>query len=161
MMRVTPAGRRLMQEFEGLRLLAYLDTGGIATIGYGTTRYPPWHFEGRRVRMGDVCTRELADEFMAFDLTATELEVDRLTVDGIKPCQFDALCSLVYNIGVDAYRKSTIREWVNRDPNDPNIRGQFMRWIYDNGVIVPGLRNRRKAEADFYFQTTPHQDLAA
>jgi lysozyme len=159
-MKVTAEGRKLIQSFEGLRVLAYLDTGGIPTIGYGTTRYPPWHLEGRRVLMGDVCTPDMADLFMSWDLEGTERAVDGLTTDGLNHCQFDALCSLVYNIGQNAYRTSTIREWVNRDPNDPNIRGQFMRWVYDNGAIVPGLRNRRKAEADFYF-AVPQQDLAA
>lgn len=160
-MKVTEGGRRLMQHFEGLRLLAYQDTGGVWTIGYGTVRYPPWHLSGRRVRQGDVCTREQADLFFAHDLVGTEAAVDGLTVDTVTPRQFDALCSLTYNIGPDAYRRSTLRRLVNANPRDPAIREQFLRWIYDNGVIAPGLRNRRLAEVAWYFGDDPPDQVAA
>ena len=35
-MNASPAGRRLIQRLEGLRLTAYLDTAGVPTIGWGT-----------------------------------------------------------------------------------------------------------------------------
>lgn len=150
-MRVTPAGIALLHEGEGCRLLAYLDTGGVWTIGWGTTRYPPWHLEGRRVRQGDMCTPEQADLFFRHDLAATEDAVDALTVDTIAPAHFDALVSFAYNVGVSAYRGSTLRRLVNAHPAEPSIRYQFMRWHYDNGQPVRGLWNRRHREADHYF----------
>jgi lysozyme len=154
-MRVTPAGIALLHDFEGLRLEAYDDNGnaagGVWTIGRGTTRYPPWHLGGRRVRMGDACTLELADLFFRHDLMPKEDAVDALTRDDILPRQFNALVSFTYNTGEGAYRDSTLRRLVNADPNNPAIRGQFMRWHYQAGEPVFGLWRRRHRESDHYF----------
>jgi len=150
MIHVTPEGRSMIAGFEGLRLLAYLDTGGVWTIGYGTTRYPPWQLEGRRVLRGDVCTGQQADEWLAYDLRNAEAETDALTIDSITPFQFDGLTSLVYNCGAGSYRTSLLRRLVNANPNDAGVRGQFMRWHFDNGKPIEGLWRRRHHEADHY-----------
>jgi lysozyme len=91
--------------------------------------------------------------FYAHDLEATERAVDALTVDHITPRQFDALVSLVYNIGADAYRGSTVRRYVNVDPTAKKIRTAFMMWHWDEGSPIKGLWNRRHREADYYFGT--------
>jgi lysozyme len=103
------------------------------------------------VLRGDACTREEADLFFAHDLRRTEEAVDALTTDAVAPHQFDALVSLVYNIGESAYRGSTVRRRVNANPNDPMIRDAFMMWHKDNGEPVRGLWRRRHREADMYF----------
>lgn len=150
-MKFSLAGIALIHRWESCRLAAYDDNGnaagGVWTIGWGTTKYP----DGRRVQAGDTCTQAQADQWFQFDLSRTEFEVDALTRDDLKPAQFDALVSLAYNIGVGAYRGSTLRRMVNVNPNDPRIGGQFLRWVFDNGVLVAGLRNRRQAEADHYY----------
>lgn len=147
---MTPEGLALLEEFEGCRLLAYLDTGGVFTIGVGTTRYPPWHLDGRKVRQGDVCTRAQALDFLRYDLTRFEQAVDALTVDGLWPRQADALAMLVYNIGETGYRGSTVRRLVNANPDDPAIRPAWMLWHKDNGQPINGLWRRRWREADHY-----------
>ena len=141
------AGIALIQEFEKCRLKAYLDGGGVWTIGWGTTRYP----DGRRVKQGDVCTQAQADAWMRADVASTEYAVDALTADTISQKQFDALVSLTYNIGTGGYKGSTLRRRVNINPNDPRIRPALMAWHYDNGKPIFGLWRRRHKEADFYF----------
>lgn len=150
---MTPEGLALLEEFEDCRLLAYLDTGGVWTVGVGTTRYPPWH-EFRpngRVQQGDVCTRAQAMSFLQYDLERFEKAVDALTIDGLAARQKDALACLVYNIGEKGYAGSTVRRLVNANPNDPMIRGAFMMWHKDNGRPIKGLWRRRHLEADHYF----------
>lgn len=149
-MKVTPAGLALLQAFEACRLAAYRDSGGVWTIGWGTTRYP----NGRPVLPGDTCSQAQADQWFAFDLGRVEVGVDALTRDDVTPAQFDALVSFAYNCGEAAYRASTLRRKVNADPADPTIRAEFMKWHYDNGTPVPGLRRRRQLEADHYFGVT-------
>ncbi len=149
-MKMTPEGLALLEEFEDCYLLAYPDTGGIWTIGWGTTRYPPWHLAGRRVHQGDICTRPQASDFFRFDLNRTEQGVDALTIDGILPRQFDALVCLTYNIGEAAYRHSTVRKIVNVSPDNAAIRDAFMLWHKDDGRPVKGLWKRRHREADHY-----------
>lgn len=50
---ISEKGFSIIREAESLELIAYLDTGGVWTIGYGTIKYP----NGVRVKKGDVCTR--------------------------------------------------------------------------------------------------------
>jgi lysozyme len=66
--------------------------------------------------------------------------------------QFDAVSSLVYNIGIGAFENSTLLKKIRYNPNDPDIRTQFGRWIYNDGKILDDLVKRRKEEADLYFK---------
>lgn len=63
------------------------------------------------------------------------------------PYQLAAATSLAYNIGVGAYCRST----VDRLFDAGDLKGacdQFSRWRMAGGVVVQGLVNRRKAEAE-------------
>lgn len=129
-------------------LKAYQDTGDKWTIGIGTIRY----MGDAKVQQGDTLESvRQAYQLLEYDLKHTVLNVDALTTDFIDQHQLDALCSFVYNIGVDAYRKSTIRRLINANPSDyKNIVQQFLRWKYDEGIEEPGLLRRRKCEAYLY-----------
>lgn len=138
----------LIAHFEGLRLKAYQDSAGIWTIGIGTTRYA----SGARVKRGDEITEQEAYRLLSLDVAAAGKSVDDLTRDDITQNQFDALTSFVYNLGRGSYSGSTLRNKVNRSPDDPTIRDEFTKWIYAGGKKLTGLLNRRKAEADLYFK---------
>lgn len=145
-MRITPAGLALIQRWESCKLSAYLDSGGLPTIGWGTTRYP----DGTRVQLGDICTQEQADMWLRSEVSYTEKLVDDLTTDSLRPEQFDALVCFTYNVGVSAFRRSTLRRLVNTHSYDPGIPQAFRMWVYDNGKFVQGLMNRRNAEIAHY-----------
>lgn len=149
MMFLTPEGFALIKHWEGCRLEAYLDSGDLPTIGFGTIRYP----DGTRVKMGDTCTQEQAEDWFLRELRKTETTVDDLTVDTLTPHQFDALVSFSYNEGTgeQGFRGSLLRRMVNQNPMDPDIQHQFERWCYCKHQFVQGLLNRRKAEALHYF----------
>lgn len=139
---------QLLEKLEGLKLDAYLDSGGVPTIGIGTIIYP----NGQRVKMGDKITADQAHEYCLHDLAGTALAIDALSRDDINQNQFDALCSFVYNVGIGAYRDSTLRKLVNGNPNNAEIRAEFMKWKYVRGLVIPGLITRRTKEADLYFK---------
>lgn len=139
---------QLLERIEGLKLNAYLDTGGVPTIGVGTTRYP----NGNWVKMGDKITKEQAYDYLRHDVAGAAKDVDDLTTDAINQNQFDALVSFVYNLGRGSYQKSTLRTLINGNPNNAEIRAEFAKWKYDNGKIIDGLIVRRKLEADLYFK---------
>lgn len=153
-MHVSPDGIERLHQRESCRLVAYLDSAGVPTIGWGTTRYP----SGERVKLGETCTQAQADAWFVRDLQRFELAVDALTTDLLLERQFDALTSFTYNEGEGNYRASTLRKMVNANPQDPGIRTQFMRWYYvtiqtPDGPIhkpVKGLWIRRHSEADQY-----------
>jgi lysozyme len=131
---LTDSGFSLIKTFEGCRLTAYQDIAGVWTIGFGTTVYP----NGQRVQPGDVWSM-------------TQAETSFQTVDTITPRQFDALVSLTYNIGSQAYRDSTVRKRVNAGSSPGLIREAWMRFHWAGGQRVKGLWIRRHKECDFFF----------
>lgn len=140
-------GYKLIQQFEGLRLKAYQDSVGIWTIGYGNITY----LDGSKVKKGDEITREQAD--LMFKNTANKfaLEVAKLIDVCLTQNQFNALVSLAYNIGIGAFKGSTLLKKVNNNPNDKSIADEFKRWRYAGGKVIQGLLNRRIKESEVYF----------
>lgn len=138
----------LVATFEGLSLKPYLCPAGIPTIGYGSTFYEI----GNPVSMKDPpITKERALEILAKNLTSFQNKVFHLTPFGLTDNQYQALTSFAYNVGLDAFSRSTLLRKVNANCNDPSIRDEFMRWNKVNGTVVRGLVNRRIKEANLYF----------
>lgn len=147
-MRVSQGGIGLIQGWEKCRLVAYKPTPADRwTIGWGTTVYP----SGQPVRQNETCTQESADSWFLINLVKYENGVDGLTNDNISQANFDGLVSFTYNVGIDAYRRCTLRQIVNQNPNFVSIRPHFMAWHFQASKPLLGLWRRRHAEADFYF----------
>lgn len=136
-MKLGARGLQLIQSFEKLCLLAYKDSGGVWTIGWGHT--------GKEVREGMFWDREQADAQLAKDVERAVTGVNAVTDVALTQNQFDALVSFTFNVGVSAEAHSTLQNLVNQKLF-AEAADQFGRWIYDNGVQVDGLKNRRAAE---------------
>lgn len=133
----------LIKKWEGLKLTAYKCSAGKWTIGFGSTMYDT----GEKVKEGDVITKERAEELLMWELKRKSLMIRAR----VNQNQFDALCSLCYNIGIGALLDSALYKKVRINSNDPGIRNEFMRWKFAGGKVSQGLLNRRKDEADLYF----------
>ena len=134
-------GVDLICGFEGKRLTAYDDGVGVWTIGFGTTAYP----NGIKVKKGDTCTEAQAKAYMAHDLKKFESAVNNAVTVPLNQNQFDALVSLAYNIGTNAFSGSTLVKKLNSN----DIRGaadQFDVWVNAGGKRMQGLVNRRAKE---------------
>jgi lysozyme len=153
--KVSERGLELIQSFEGLRLEAYDDGGGVWTIGYGTTRYPD---SGEPVKEGDAISQAQADEYFAADVGDFAADVGRLVHVPLSQQQFDACCSLAYNIGTGAFEKSTLLQKLNAG-DYYGAADEFLRWNKDGGVVNPGLVNRRKFERALFLEGTFHPKL--
>lgn len=137
------AGIDFLIKEEGLRLKPYLDSKGIPTIGIGNTYYE----NGKRVTMKDpVITKERAIQLFKSILVFYETAVWSVTRDDINQNQFNALTSLCYNIGVNAFKGSTVVRLLNKNPNNPKIAAAFEMWR--NPKVLLG---RRKREHKLYF----------
>jgi lysozyme len=143
--KLSSKGIALLKRVEGFEEQAYPDTGGVPTIGYGTTVYPG----GRRVRLGDKCTQEQAEGFLAHDVLFAEDAVLRLVKVPLNEETFDALVSFVYNIGTEAFRTSTLLALLNSG-NYLGAASQFPRWKFDNGKVIRGLVKRRVYERGLF-----------
>ncbi|TXF75221.1 lysozyme [Chryseobacterium sp.] len=65
--------------------------------------------------------------------------------------QYNALVSFTYNVGTNALKTSTLLKRVNKNPKDPDIKVQFLKWVNSGGRKIPGLVSRRQYEAKLYF----------
>jgi len=138
---ISERGFEVIREFEGFRENAYLDTGGVWTIGFGTIKYP----NGNKVKKGDACTRTQAEMWLQNDTAWVDTCLDQTIKVTVNQNQFDALASFVYNVGETAFKKSTMLKVLNAG-NYAGAASQFDRWVYDNGKAINGLVNRRQKE---------------
>ncbi len=129
---------RLIKQFEGLRLEAYRCPAGVWTIGYG-------HTSG--VRQGMRITEADADRLLRQDLEPVLAALP----EGLNANRRAALASFVFNVGIGAFNRSTLRRMVVEDAGNPRIADEFARWCYGGGKVLPGLVARRRAEAELYF----------
>lgn len=146
-MHISQSGIDLICNFEGKRLTAYDDGVGVWTIGFGTTVYP----NGIKVMKGDTCTEAQAKTYMAHDLKKFEATVNKAVTVQLNQNQFDALVSLAYNIGTNAFSKSTLVKKLNAN----DIRGaadQFDVWVNAGGKRMQGLVNRRTVEKALFLK---------
>lgn len=138
---ISKQGINFIKGWEKLRLKAYKDSGGKWTIGYGHTK---------DVCFKDKITEQEAEQFLKDDLFTREFYINSLSL-GFKQNQYDAIVSLVFNIGIGAFGNSTILKKIKRNPNDLDIAGEFVRWHRDDGMEVLGLLRRRIDESKIYF----------
>lgn len=137
-MKTSQKGIDFIKEFEDYRDRVYLCAGGKYTIGYGHTR---------GVEPGDTCTREQAEKYLREDLQDAEEAVLALITVPLSQNQFDALVSLVYNIGSGNFFDSTIRRVINLKISDiEEYRRAWMMWVKSRGKVLKGLVRRREAE---------------
>lgn len=142
-MRVSPAGLRLIQSFEGFSATPYRCPAGWLTIGYGHVLRA--EEEGRLVAI----SHAKAEELLAADVALAEQAVTRLMTTALAQPQFDALVSFTYNLGSGALQRSRLRQVINRGALDA-APVEFQRWVWAGGRKLPGLVRRRAAEAGMF-----------
>lgn len=131
----------LIKQFEGCVLTSYPDIGGVWTIGYGTTRYPT----GMPVGQNETCTLDEAEYYLSHDVREFATGVSDALVAPINQLMFDACVSLCYNIGIGAFKRSTLLQLINSG-NYLEASDQFLRWNKVGQREIAGLTRRRKAE---------------
>lgn len=146
-MSISSSGIKLIASFEDLKLKAYDDGVGVWSIGFGTTAYP----NGVRVKQGDRCTLEQANSFFQYDLKCFEKAVKEAVTVPLSQNQFDALVSLAYNIGSNAFKNSTLLKYLNALAYQ-EAADQFLVWNKGGGKVLKGLVRRREAERALFLK---------
>lgn len=128
-------GKSIIKSFEKCKLVAYMPTpNDVPTIGYGHTK---------GVKMGDKITEDQADQCLADDLEWVEHCINKYVEVPLKQNQFDALASLIFNIGCTNFRNSTLLRLLNQGDD---CSGQFLRWNKQGNEVLRGLTLRREEE---------------
>lgn len=136
--------KEFIRSKEGLKLEAYKPIPTDRwTIGYGST-----FIDGRPVEEVDKITEEQAIELFSKDVDdlAKILSIPRIPAN-VKGNEFDAVVSLVYNIGVSAFKSSPTGKLFYAGLS---ISEKFPMWIKSGGVTIPGLVVRRIEERAIY-----------
>jgi GH24 family phage-related lysozyme (muramidase) len=133
---INAAGLELIKTAEGLKLEAYLCPNGIWTIGYGHTN---------EVSAGDRISEAEAESLLKQDITEFESVVSDVVKVPVNSNQFSALVAFVFNVGGNAFQKSTLLRLLNQSDYS-GAADQFLRWDKADGRSLPGLTARRQAE---------------
>ena len=129
-------GLQLIKKLEGCELIAYKDSGGVYTIGYGHTK---------NVKRGMTITQKQAEVFLKEDCNKFVDHVNKyMNTYNFNQNQFDALVSFAFNIG-------SINELTkNGSRSISEISNKILLYNKCNGKFVKGLLNRRKAEKQLF-----------
>ncbi|CAB3745647.1 Lysozyme [Bacteriophage APSE-7] len=139
-MHISEKGLVLIKRYEGLRLKAYQCRAGRWTLGYGHTH---------NLNIGDVITQEQAEAFLREDIAQVTALLNAQIKVPLTQNQYDAISSLVFNIGMTAFTTSTLLKKLNVGDYS-GAAAEFMKWskakVNGKRTPLPGLIKRRQAE---------------
>ncbi len=151
---IDAAGLRLIARFEGYRSQIYRDLAGHPTIGYGHLLLP-----GEHARFAKGITRQAAWALLKQDAAKAVNAVRQLVIVPLSQNQFNALVSLVFNIGECAFASSTLLKKLNAGQYH-EVGRELLRWVkvtVHDGQGRPvkkpvrGLLYRRSIESTLFY----------
>ena len=78
------------------------------------------------------------------------MQLNKLNLS-LRQCQWDAIVSFVFNVGIGNFKASTLLAKIRINPDDNSIIDEFLRWVYANGKVMKKKQKRRLAEMKLYF----------
>jgi len=146
-MQTSRRGQQFIKDGEGLRLVAYLCPAGVWTIGWGHTsdeKYP--------VKKGMKITKAQAEILFKHDVEEAEAAIRRHVKVQLNGNQYGALVSFIFNVGVEAFRKSSLLRMINKGAGAISITKAFSLWVKGGTPkrTIKGLVKRRADEAALY-----------
>jgi len=131
-----------VKNFEKCKLTAYMPTpNDKPTLGWGST--------GPDIKLGMRWTQEQADARFTADANKFAAGVTALLTGPTRQDQFDAMFSLAYNIGLAAFKGSTVLRKHNAG-DYTGAANAFVMWNKQAGKVLNGLTRRRLDEAEIY-----------
>ena len=122
---------------EGRKYEAYKDVAGVWTVCDGHT--------GPDIIRNKRYSDQECDRLLWKDLQPAKRTVDRLVKVPLGEYQRAALYSFVFNVGSDAFSKSTLLRKLNKGDHAGACE-EMRRWVYAGGMKWKGLQNRREME---------------
>lgn len=137
--------RDIIKAHEGWRATRYLDTAGYPTIGWGHKILP-----GENLT---TITKEQGEALLTADIERTRRGILPYITRPMNRNEEAAAVSLAFNIGVTAFKNSTLlKKWNAGDK--AGAAAEFLRWNKErkNGQLVVnrGLAARREKEKNLF-----------
>jgi lysozyme len=140
-MKTSDAGRKFIEQREGLRLSAYRDNSParIWTIGYGHTSMAgdPHVWSHMRITVKE------ADDTLTHDLLMWEAIVNKVLKRPPTQNQFDAMVSLCHNIGANGFTGSSVVRQFNAG-NVHLAADDFLMWDHPLELLKRREDERRQ-----------------
>lgn len=140
-LKTSPRGIALIESFEDFSATPYLCPAGKPTVGFGhVIRKSEPHLQKANLSLAE------ARELLRADLGTVEVFLNAVVRAGFSQFRFDALASLVFNIGVGSFDRSTLLKLLKAG-DMKGAEAEFGKWVFSNGQRLRGLEVRRACEA--------------
>lgn len=140
-MKTSSRGIDLIKRHEGFREKPYYCPAGKLTIGYG-------HVVKNGERFEEI-TPEEGEALLRNDVAEAESATNLLVKVPLNQNEFDALVSLIFNIGAANFRRSTLLQLLNKEMRYMAAQ-EFSKWVYSKKKKLPGLVRRREDEKQLF-----------
>ena len=156
-MRIDQSGIDFIKSAEGVKNFVYADSAGLPTIGVGhlltqdELTSGKIRVDGRSYKYHDGLPDDVIDRLLLRDLHIAELVVNSNVKVKLTQNQYNALVSFAFNVGVGAFRKSTLLRLLNNSDYE-SVPYQMRRWVFSAGRQIQGLKNRREKEVKLWNQ---------
>jgi len=141
-MKLSAEGINLIKRFEGVRNRPYRCSAGLWTVGVG-------HLIGDGKSLPEswnrTFTKEEIDALLIRDLSRFERGVGMYIKVPLRQCEYNALCSFAFNLGLGTLQRSTLRQKLNRNDKEGAAK-EILKYCRAGGKIIKGLQIRREAE---------------
>ena len=134
-------GFSLIKKWETFVGNAYQDSVGVWTIGYGHTR---------TAHSDATISIDVAIILLKQDVSIVEAYIN-LHFKELRQCQFDALVSLLYNIGTGSFLKTRLYAELKSNPDGKNVADEWIEFRNAGGKYLRGLMRRRIDELALYY----------
>jgi lysozyme len=134
----------LIKNFEGFVDKAQADTDGKMIIGYGT-RIPDSSFLKKTITPAE--GHNLLKNHINKNVVPA---IKKYVTRALNQNQWDALASLVYNIGENNFKRSSLLKSIN-DGDLQGIKKHWSEWRLSMGKPLKGLSVRRQKEINHFF----------
>lgn len=132
----------LIKQYEGFKAKSYKCPAGHDTIGYGHKLIQP-------LKAKHTVTEQEANVMLHHDLQAICAYINQKVKVTLKQCQYDAICSLVYNWGCYKFGISKGLAFLNQNKLNLAAEEFFSKEkgvVHIRNVFCNGLYKRRQAE---------------
>lgn len=145
---VSAEGLNFIKQFEGVRNRPYRCSAGLWTVGVG-------HLIGNGKLLPKDLDRIFSEkeinDLLAADIRKFERGVRMYIKVPLRQCEFDAICSFAFNLGLGTLQRSTLRQKINRG-DKKGAAENLLRYCYAAGKVVRGLQIRREAEYKMFMR---------
>lgn len=143
MMQLSDEGVKFLKEKEGVRSEVYDDGAGFLTAGVGhkLTAQELEHY-----KLGSFVPDCQVDAWLRDDVQIAVRCVNNWVVVPLTQTGFDMMVSFVFNVGCEAFKKSTLLRQLNRG-HIKETSEEFKKWVFAGKRRMAGLVARRTEEA--------------